>query len=142
MDVCEMEQRLAAFIARQVDVEPVLVSGLRRLAGGASRESWSLDVSYEKDGRRVNLPLVVRRDPAVAAVGAQRRDEFELLRAAAAEGVPVPRVYWIADDAETLGAPFFVMDRIEGETLARRLLRDDVYAEARGVMTGQLGRIL
>jgi aminoglycoside phosphotransferase (APT) family kinase protein len=141
MDVHEMEQRLAAFIAQQVGVDAVTVSGLRRLAGGASREIWSLDVSYEQDGQRVTLPLVLRRDPAAAAVGAQRRDEFELLRAAAATGVPVPKVHWLSDDTQGLGS-FFLMDRVEGETLARRLLRDDVYAEARRVMTAQLGRIL
>jgi aminoglycoside phosphotransferase (APT) family kinase protein len=141
MHLREMEQRLVAFIARQVGVPTVTVSGLRRLAGGASREIWSVDASYEQNGTRVNLPLVLRRDPA-AAVGAARHDEFDLLRAAHAAGVPVPKVYWLADDAETLGAPFFVMERVDGETIARRLLRDDAYAEARRVMTGQLGRIL
>jgi len=142
MDVREMEQRLAVFIARQVGVPEVTVCGLRRLAGGASREIWSVDVSYEQNGRRVSLPLVLRRDPAAAAVGSPRRDEFDLLRAATATGVPVPKVYWVSDDIATLGASFFLMDRIEGETLARRLLRDDLYAEARRVMTGQLGGIL
>jgi aminoglycoside phosphotransferase (APT) family kinase protein len=139
MDAREMEQQLAAFIARQIGVAEVTVSGLRRLAGGASREIWSLDVSYEQGGEHVALPLVLRRDPA-AGVGAARRDEFELLRAAAATGVPVPRVHWVSDDVAGLGA-FFLMDRIEGETLARRLLRDDIYAGARRVMTAQLGRI-
>lgn len=142
MNVRQMEERLAAFIAPQVGTDTVAVSGLRRLPGGASRETWSVDVRYEKDGSRVALPLVLRRDPPGTAVEASRRDEFELLRAALAEGVPVPKVYWLADEAETLGAPFLLMERIDGETIARRLLRDDVYAEARGVMTAQLGRIL
>jgi aminoglycoside phosphotransferase (APT) family kinase protein len=41
-----------------------------------------------------------------------------------------------------LGAPGFLMERVEGETIARKLLRDEEYAEARKVMTGQLGVIL
>jgi aminoglycoside phosphotransferase (APT) family kinase protein len=41
-----------------------------------------------------------------------------------------------------LDSAFFIMDRIEGETIPRRLLRDDAYADARGVMTAQLGSIL
>ncbi len=137
-----MQHRLAAFIARHVGVDAVTVSGLRRLPGGASRETWALDVQYERDGARHCLGLVLRRDPAAAATQAQRREEFQLLQAAAAAGVPVPRVRWLADESDTLGAPFFLMDRIEGETLARRLLRDDAYAQARRVMTEQLGRIL
>lgn len=142
MDVRQMEERLVAFIARQTGADQVSVSGLRRLAGGASRETWSVDVRYAQDGTPVELPLVLRRDPPGSAVETRRRDEFELLRAAAAEGVPVPKVFWLADEAETLGAPFLLMERIDGETIARRLLRDDVYAGARRVMTGQLGRIL
>lgn len=137
-----MEHRLAAFLARQAGVERVSVCGLRRLPGGASRETWSVDISYEKDGASVRLPLVLRRDRSGAAAGLQRRHEFELLRAAAAVGVPVPKVHWLGDEAETLGAPFFLMERIDGETIPRRLLRDDAYAVARRVMTAQLGRIL
>jgi aminoglycoside phosphotransferase (APT) family kinase protein len=54
--------------------------------------------------------------------------------------VPVAKVHLMGDDS--LGAPGFLMERIEGETIARRLLRDDAYAEARKVMTAQLGAIL
>ena len=43
---------------------------------------------------------------------------------------------------DSLGAPGFLMERVEGETIARKLLRDDEYAKARGVMTGQLGAIV
>jgi aminoglycoside phosphotransferase (APT) family kinase protein len=38
-----------------------------------------------------------------------------------------------------LGSSFIVMDRIEGEAIARRLLRDGRYAEARRVMPAELG---
>ena len=65
-----------------------------------------------------------------------------MLRAAHAAGVPVPEVLWLGDDPKILDGRFFVMERIEGETLARRLLREPSYAEARRVMTGQLGAML
>jgi aminoglycoside phosphotransferase (APT) family kinase protein len=38
--------------------------------------------------------------------------------------------------------PFFVMERVEGETIARRLLRDEQYAKTRAVLPGQLAAIL
>jgi aminoglycoside phosphotransferase (APT) family kinase protein len=141
MEPQEMERRVGAFIARQLGVPSVGISELHRLPGGASRETWSLDVHYEMEGRRQSLALVLRRD-SVGAVATRGRDEFLLLQAAAAAGVPVPRVRWLADESETLGGPFFLMERIEGETIARRLLRDDAYADARRLMTEQLGRIL
>jgi len=142
MDAADLQSRVAAFVARQVGDDGVEVSGVRRLAGGASREIWALDVAYRHHGERIVRPLVLRRDPPGAAAQTRPRDEFHLLRAAAAAGVPVPKVYWLADDDDTLGAPFFLMERVEGETIPRRLLRDAIYADARRVMTAQLGGIL
>src|SRR5207247_9805639 len=69
-----------------------------------------------------------------------RETEFELLKAAYEESVPVAKVHVMGD--ESLGAPGVRMERVEGETIARKLLRDEEYAEARQVMTGQLGGIL
>ena len=141
MRVPDMEPRLAAFIAQQLGVDHVSVSGLRKLPGGASREIWSLDVHYERNGVPEALALVLRRDATTVAAALPQRNEFQLLRAAAAAGVPVPAVHWACDDTALLGGGFFLMDRVDGETLARRLLRDDAYANARDVMTGQLGAI-
>jgi len=71
-----------------------------------------------------------------------RRNEFMVIRAAFEGGVPVPEVFWLSDDPSVLGAAFFIMERVEGETLARRLLRDDTYANAREVIPSQLAEIL
>jgi len=137
-----MQGRLAAFIGAQTGVAAVTVTGLRQLPGGASRETWSLDTEYDKDGTKVRLPLVLRRDPSASGVQSLRRDEFVLLGAAERAGVPVPKVHWIAEGADVLGTPFFLMQRVEGETIARRLLRDDEFSEARKVIPQQLGAIL
>ncbi len=136
----EMAERLTAFVAERsgAPVSAVRVRELRRLAGGASRELWSLDLELE--GERHDL--VLRRDPLGRSAESDRGLEFRVLRAAAEAGVPVPRVHWCATDSEPLGSPFFLMDRVPGETIPRRLLRDPEYAAARERMTPQLGEIL
>jgi aminoglycoside phosphotransferase (APT) family kinase protein len=88
------------------------------------------------------MPLVLRRDPPGRVVESDRGLEFRVLGAAARAGVPVPRVHWCEEDATILGAPFFVMDFVAGETLARRLLRDDAYAPARAALPNQLAEVL
>jgi aminoglycoside phosphotransferase (APT) family kinase protein len=141
----ELAPRLAAFVSREegVDAARVRVSNLRRMAGGASREIWSLDLEIEREGGAERLPLVLRRDPpGRVGDGGDRALEFRVLRAAFAGGVPVPRVHWGSRDASLLGSPFFVMERIEGEALPRRLLRDERYAKARAGMAAELGAIL
>jgi aminoglycoside phosphotransferase (APT) family kinase protein len=85
---------------------------------------------------------VLRRDPPGHDVPSSRRDEYLLLRAVGEAGVPVPRVRWCETDGGVLGSPFFVMDLVPGETLARRLLRDAEYAEARRALPGQLAAAL
>lgn len=133
----ELAERLAAFITRQVGA-PVRLEGLRKLAGGASRELWAFDAAYGDQ----RLALVLRRDPGTSPIGTARGDEFRVQQLAHAAGVAVPRPYWCAEDPAELGAPAYVMARVEGETLARRLLRDETYAGARAVMIGQLGAML
>jgi len=75
-------------------------------------------------------------------VQSSRRDEFALLAAALEAGLPVPRVRWCEDDPTVLGSPFFIMDFVEGETLARRLLRDAEYAPARAALPAELADAL
>src|SRR5262245_33510142 len=121
-----MADRLAAFVAREQGLTPdaVQIRGLARLAGGASRELWSLQAVLA-DGRKCSprvLDLVLRRDPPGRTGESDRGVEFRLLRAASRAGVPVPAVLWCDPSGEVLGSPFFVMERVEGETLPRRLL--------------------
>lgn len=140
MKADELQARLSDFLVRATGSPQVTITGLRRLPGGASRETWSFDLGYEERGQPVQLALVLRRDPGKTNVQSDRRDEFLLIQAAHAAGVPVPKVYWLGDGTEGIG-PFFLMERVEGETIARRLLRDPEYATARAVMTAQLGEI-
>ena len=138
----ELRTRLESFLAREVGVAAVNVDGVRQLAGGASRQIWAFDAVYDEGGATVRRPLVLRRDSSGSALHMNRIDEFRLHRAAYAEGVPVPQPLWVADDTVLFGAPSYIMERVEGETLPRRLLRDDAYCQAREVMVGQLASIL
>ena len=117
--------------------ESVTVSGLRRLSGGTSRETWSFDAAA---GPR-RWPLVLQRDaPGVPSTTMVL--EARCLEAAASAGVPVPRVLTASDDPAVLGASFLLMERIEGETIPRRILRDDGFAEARRRLAGQCAAAL
>jgi aminoglycoside phosphotransferase (APT) family kinase protein len=136
----ELAVRLRDFVAAASGMPGVTIANLRRVPGGASRETWAFDA--RSDAATAPRALILRRDPGRTSVGSDRALEFRVLRAAGAAGVPVPQVLWLGDDPAVLEGGFFIMERVEGEALARRLLREPVYAEARRVMTGQLGAIL
>jgi aminoglycoside phosphotransferase (APT) family kinase protein len=136
----QLTERLTAFLQRSHDARSVRVEGLRLLTGGASRQTWSFDaVIEEREGESDTLGLVLRADTRGGGL-MQGGLEYRLLKAAGEAGVPVPKMHLPGDDS--LGAPFFIMERVDGETIPRRLLRDDAYAEARRSMAGQLGGIL
>ena len=117
------------------------VVDLRRLSGGASRETWAFD-AVDGGARR---PLVLQRQrtgqSVVAKAGMQA--EARLLRLAAAAGVPVPAVVVSGAEAggtlPALGRAWMVVERLEGETLARRILRDAAFAAARPRLAAQCG---
>ncbi|HEX5940475.1 MAG TPA: phosphotransferase family protein [Dehalococcoidia bacterium] len=127
----EIQQNLPAFLERQTG-KKVRVENVVQMTGGASREIWSLDAVLEGE----SVPMVLR-SAAVGWVRTQAIPEYDLLKAAFDAGVPVPEPLFMSDDV--LPVSFFLMRRIPGETIARRLLRDEEYSQAREAMAAQLG---
>ncbi len=138
----------AVLLPRVVDVygEGSTVESLTRLSGGASRETWSFDV-VQPDGTVV--PLILRRDPVFhkpdgsfvteeSRLGVSRPTEGRLIELAGKSGVPVPDVAFYLEENERTTAGF-IMERLEGETLGRRILREDAYAAARPKLAFQCG---
>lgn len=111
------------------------VDELRPLTSGASRETWSFTAA----GR----DLILRRDPPgrIGAPGSMRR-EADAMRACATVGLRVPDVLVVDDDGVDLGTPGLVMGRVDGETIPRRILRDDRFGPARGCLVADLGTFL
>ncbi len=132
---------LGDFLAATLEHEAAEVRDLRRLSGGASRQTWSFDLFDALDGS--SRPLVLQRVRAGAlAATFTMVGEAGLLAAALEGGVPVAPVVAASDDPAVIGAPFLVMGRVEGETIARRILRDDEFAAARAVLVDQCARAL
>jgi aminoglycoside phosphotransferase (APT) family kinase protein len=129
------ERRLAAAL-REV-LGTVTIEGLTRLSGGASRETWSFDAI---DSRGSRTELVLRRDPPgrPSEPGAMSR-EARVIRAAGAAGLAVPEVLLSTEEPDLWGTAGLVMRRVAGETIARRILRDAAYREARKVLVRQVG---
>jgi aminoglycoside phosphotransferase (APT) family kinase protein len=127
-------EELAAALGRRLGGR---VRDLRRLSGGASR----VTSAFELDSDEVTRPLIVQLDRGGAAPSGRVRMEGALLRAAAGAGVPVPGVVALGERDE-LGTSWLVVERLDGETIPRKILRDDQWVAARRALTGQAGRAL
>jgi aminoglycoside phosphotransferase (APT) family kinase protein len=131
---------LGRLVADVVDDPAVEVRDLVRLSGGASRETWSFDAVGPAAGQqRLILQREGARDPSTPSVTGI---EAASLRAAARAGVPVAELLASDDSDGRLGAPFLLSRFVPGETIARKVLRDERFARARQVLAGDLGRAL
>jgi aminoglycoside phosphotransferase (APT) family kinase protein len=125
---------LARALGRWVG-RPASIEGLTRMSGGASREIWAFD-AVGPDGARAEL--VLRRDPpGRPSEPAAIQREVRALSLAASEGLAVPELLFMSD-GPGLGTAGMVMRRVAGETIARRILRDEQYSRARLLLAGQL----
>ena len=134
-----MEQELRTLRRRRgVRARPASLA-LARLSGGASQETWSFDIVASRRQHR--------RDPAPRAAGLWRAPtraagldaEAALMQLAHDAGVPSPRVLHVLQPQDELGTGF-IMARVEGETIARKILRDEQFAKARPILARQLGK--
>jgi aminoglycoside phosphotransferase (APT) family kinase protein len=117
----------------------VAVSAVRPMPGGASRESWDIEVHGPGQAQR---HLILLRDAGGRKRQPARNIEIEAaaMIAARAAGVPVADLYDHGEGA--LGRAYLLMERLDGETIPRRLLRDDAYAAARPALAHHLGEVL
>ncbi|GII03442.1 phosphotransferase family protein [Planobispora takensis] len=114
--------------------EGAAVTASVRLPGGASRETWAIDAL---DAAGAAHELILRLDSPGASPGAGigLAGEAALMRAAAASGVPVPAVL-------AAGEAHILMTRVAGETIPRKILRDEAFAATRPRLAAQCGEIL
>lgn len=138
----DIERALNALMLRWAG-DGAEVAGLKRLSGGASQETWAFEVASASAPLR---RLILRRAPggtsaarSEAAIGLSA--EAALIEAARVQGVPAPEVVHVCEPDDGLGDGF-IMARIEGETIARKILRDEVFTGARRVLAGQCGAAL
>ncbi len=116
------------------------VRGAAKLSGGASQETWRFDIL--RPGGDVGA--ILRRAPkgygAAPGRAAGLANEAVLMQLAYEAGVPSPRVLHVLTPEDDLGTGF-IMLRVEGETIARKILRDAEFAAVRPRLARQLGGI-
>jgi aminoglycoside phosphotransferase (APT) family kinase protein len=146
MSSADFAARLQAAIARHVGA-PGTIHGLQRLTGGANKTTWSFDADVAGVRAEFILQLASPRanDESNPLAGVSPHliadEDARLMIAAVKAGVPAPRVRAILTEDDGLGAGY-VTDRVAGETLVTRILRDERFAGARATMAKQCGAIL
>src|SRR5579871_1809222 len=109
------------------------IEAMNRLSGGASQETWSFDAACEGGV----IPLILRRSPGGqprvtgdTSTSVPLETEAIAIEASRAAGVKAPRVRYVLKESDGVGQGY-VMDRLRGETIARKILRDAEFDAVR-----------
>jgi aminoglycoside phosphotransferase (APT) family kinase protein len=114
-------RRLAAWLRRVLPdgAEPAVVAVTVPDSNGMSSETLLFDAEWSEDSARGLHRLVARVAPDLGDVPVfptyDLESQFRVMQLVGEHtDVPVPRVRWLELDPEAIGAPFFVMERVEG----------------------------
>ena len=112
-----MSQWLSTVLPGGVTPEVTVESGVD--STGMSSETIILTARWQQDGQQMEQKLVARVAPTtedVPVFPTYRLDhQFEVIRQVGElTDVPVPVVRWIEPTGDVLGAPFFLMDYVDG----------------------------
>ena len=84
--------------------------GIEQIPGGASRETYRLQLSIDGSSRSV----ILRRDPPSSLIDTERGLEYRTYEAAWRAGIPVPEPLLLEEDPSVLERPFSVMAEVTG----------------------------
>jgi aminoglycoside phosphotransferase (APT) family kinase protein len=120
-DIAELGRRIEAWLATQLPAgaAPAVSAVVKPEGNGMSSETVLFDAAWTDDGELVVHRCVARIEPELDKIPvfptydlAMQYRVMELV--GEATDVPVPKMLWFEADPEVIGAPFFVMGRIDG----------------------------
>jgi len=117
-------ERVTAWLAAQV---PECEGPLRfeRIIGGHS------NLTYHVVSERTGKQVVLRRPPLghLLPSAHDMTREYRLIAGLGPTAVPVPPALGLCEDADVIGAPFYVMGFVEGPVLHDRAAAEDAFAD-------------
>ena len=114
IDDADLAAKFEAYALKQwPEFDLISVTGMKRIHGGASRQTYNIDLSCKRGDETESLGVILRRDPEASLINTEREIEFAAFRSMTAAGIPIPCALFLETDKSALGAPFFVMERID-----------------------------
>ena len=139
----ELARQIENYVVHRLpSASEVRVTGVDRIHGGASRETFRFRLQYVTADEWVDRGLILRRDPPGSLIETDRRNEFEAYEAFHTSDVPVPEMLWLEEDESWLDHPFFVMAEIAGFEANPVQISQPPYAEHADAYGDQMYTIL
>ena len=135
-----MQEELASALSKKLLEVGIKgkVSNLEPLTGGASKEIWKFEVSNAKQSTK----MILRRGSGIQGpLAIKTADEARIQKEVIKVGAPVPIILAVSKNDEELGDSY-IMHFVEGESIARKILRDKEYKKALPILAYQCGEAI
>lgn len=110
------DTRLASYLAKKLGGEDLTIQNVWQNTEGWSMETFSLTVSYSREGGRVEEEIILRREPLGGLLEPYDvSTEYRVLAALQGAGIAIPRTYWYEPDPAVFERPFYAMEKVDGE---------------------------
>jgi len=127
ISLADLEATLLKYIQAEMrDASQVTIRGLDQLTGGASREAWVFDLSWQANGALRTEACILMREPISSVLvsdasdtefnGTRRtmRNEVETIRTMQQQGVKVADILFLETTGQWLDRPFSIARRLPG----------------------------
>ena len=123
-----MTQELGSLLSKKLKSESINgeIINLEPLTGGASKEIWKFEVKLKDKSEK----YILRRGSGIEGpLAIKTSDEARIQKTVKKLGALVPEIISVSSPSEPLGDSY-IMKFVEGETIARKILRDAEYKNA------------
>ena len=123
-----MSQELGSLLSKKLESESINgeIINLEPLTGGASKEIWKFEVKLKDKSEK----YILRRGSGIEGpLAIKTSDEALIQKTVIKLGALVPEIISVSSLSEPLGDSY-IMKFVEGETIARKILRDTEYKNA------------
>ncbi|MCB1169468.1 MAG: phosphotransferase family protein [Leptospiraceae bacterium] len=138
MTVEELKQTLEPWLKERFQSE-VQIFDVIPLSGGACQENSLLELEVKTGQRKGSHRLVLRSDRGSSLFSSlNRKQEFEVARAAFQAGTRTPEPFFYEMDEAVLGKPFSLLEWVPGKATGRYVVKDRALKDIRKQLPEQL----
>lgn len=120
MDIKDLQEKVEIHLT-SVWKEPVKVTEIFHLSGGACQDNYALEIQSNASKKS----LVLRTDKGGSLLSSlSKRDEFKVAELVYKAGVKTPTPVFLEEESSVIGSPFFLMEKIAGKATGRYITKD------------------
>ena len=117
LDPSVVQSVIASWLQKKMPkARDISITNIERSGSGMSNETFLFDVSWREGKKSRSEGMVLRLPPKAHPVHPEYdlKKQFTIMQSLAKTNVPVPKMYWMEEDTEVLGAPFYIMGKLNG----------------------------